>query len=202
MALVLAIVAATFVSAAPASAGQPPPGYPTDEIKRIVYNSYYGNSIPIRRGFYDADINEGFGFDKVWWKHKIMQLDAMQYGLQSPRRFKSGNQYIFRSYAQQFVCDTNGCVLQQEVEVQAVYEPRSFSIYYGWPVGGKLGLLTMYCIGYFPECPHWVDDGLSNALHNSQLSAASGRTTFDSSAGPSLTQEVRYGASYTSVRGG
>ncbi len=59
------------------SAAPPPPGYPSSQVIQRTYNPKLRTSIPLRRGFYDATSDKGFGWDKIWNKHKIDNLRAM-----------------------------------------------------------------------------------------------------------------------------
>lgn len=68
-------IAATLMALARvpvASVAAPPPtGYPSATIVRTVFNKKLALSIPPRRGFYDANADAGFGWDKLWNKHNL-----------------------------------------------------------------------------------------------------------------------------------
>ncbi|MBO0983139.1 hypothetical protein [Rathayibacter sp. SD072] len=51
-------------AATPAEAAQPPKGYQTDQVVATVENPRSGKFL-LRRGFWDADIQRGFGMDKA-----------------------------------------------------------------------------------------------------------------------------------------
>lgn len=136
----------------------PPPGYPTNEIFGVV--STPPGTVYVRRGFYDGDADQGFGFDKVYHKHNITSMDAIRFVLNTPKYVAEGRQWKYTAYAYEWLCDSSGCELVQQIEVRGIWEPTSFDTYYGWPVGGQLGLMTMYCIGYI-RCPNWVTGALS-----------------------------------------
>lgn len=69
----VALTTAGLVSASMSGQAAPPPrNYPINEIKSYAATPIGG--IPIRRGFYDAVVNKGFGYDKVRWRHNIWNL--------------------------------------------------------------------------------------------------------------------------------
>jgi len=165
----LAAVGVAFtLTAAPAYAAPPPAGYRTDQIMTTANNPVLGD-IPIRRGFYDADANQGFGMDKAWHYHNLPSLTAQKYVLESTdRTLQSQGSWRMRAWAYKEECTTSGgkrtCKVVDEREVWGIYQPQSYDKYFGWPVGGKLGLQTMYCQqGGAIKCPDWVIISFQNA---------------------------------------
>lgn len=138
-----------------AEAAQPPAGYPTDQIMANIPNSVVG-MFPICRGFYDGDIDQGWGMDKAWNKHNIWSLDAMQKVMMSPNVERQGAQAIMHAYAGKYECSGSTCKLVEQKELRGIYDSQLQTNYYGWPVNGMMGLLTMYCIQSTDECPDWV----------------------------------------------
>jgi len=162
-AALLAFLASTMFVGTAAWAGQPPPGYPTASIVATANNTYGLGSIPIRRGFYDGTIDQGFGADKAWNKHNIWSFEAMRRVMLSWNITQQGAQYLLKAYAGKYKCDGWTCTLVDQREIYAVYDTQSYTKYYGWPVGGKMGLLTMYCNqGGIIRCPNWVTYSLLN----------------------------------------
>lgn len=163
MVIAIAITLGATLVSAPASADPPPPGYPTGQIFRTVTNPNLPSAhrqLPIRRGFWDSDIpNRGFGFDKSYHKHDVRLIDAMSYMLRSDNFDLQGTQYALYATAGRLYCGGGVCGTE-EIEVLAVADTKSFTTYYGWPVGGRLGLMTVYCPGT-PTCASWVDDSLA-----------------------------------------
>lgn len=70
-----AIIAGTI--SVPAQAAPPPPGYPSNEV--LGYGQGSAASYVIRRGFYDSDADQGFGFDKAYHKHGIYSVGAISW---------------------------------------------------------------------------------------------------------------------------
>lgn len=168
--LALSGVLLTLVSlfaVAPAAAAPPPPGYPTQEVMATVVNPGFA-SIPIRRGFWDGDAGQGFGMDKAWHYHNITTLSGMVKVMASPNYVKQSNgSWRMTAYVHEKVCVIrNGvkeCEITQEIPVIGIYNPRTFDKYFGWPVGGVLGMQTMYCDqGGVIKCPSWVWLALQN----------------------------------------
>jgi hypothetical protein len=158
--LLIAGIAATgtgLVSAGPVMAAQPPAGYPSTDTIATVSSSTHG-SFPIRRGFYDADINRGWGFDKAYHKHNIWSTNAMKKVMASTNSTLQGNgNYNLKAYAGNYDCIDGRCVLREQVELLGIYNPRSYDLYYGWPVGGKMGMQTLFCNqGGEARCANWV----------------------------------------------
>ncbi|WP_146078865.1 MULTISPECIES: hypothetical protein [unclassified Rathayibacter] len=183
--LLIAGIAATgigLVSTGPAMAAQPPAGYPSTDTFATVSSSTHG-SFPIRRGFYDADIERGWGFDKVFHKHNIWSTNAMKKVMASTNSTLQGNgNYNLKAYAGNYDCVDGRCVLREQVELLGIYNPRSYDLYYGWPVGGKMGMQTLYCKqGGEARCADWVTysinhPGVDNPYSRSSTPAEEGLT--------------------------
>lgn len=161
MSALLAMIAGG-AAVTPAWAAQPPPGYPTSQVMATAANPTLG-SIQIRRGFYDGDVDQGWGMDKAWNKHNIWSVEAMRRVLLSPNITQQGLQYRLKAYAGKYSCSGSTCTLTDQREVRGVYDTQSYATYYGWPVGGKMGMLTMYCNqGGVIRCPNWVTYSITN----------------------------------------
>ena len=159
---VVIAAAAVGVGAAPAGAAPPPPGYPTSQVMSTAANPTLG-SIQIRRGFYDSAVNQGWGMDKAWHKHNIWSVEAMRRVMLSTNITNQGLQHLLKAYAGKYQCNGSTCTLTDQREVRGIYDTQSYQYYYGWPVGGKMGLLTMYCNqGGEPRCPNWVTYSITN----------------------------------------
>lgn len=151
-----------------AQGAQPPVGYPTSQVMINADNLEIGQIIPIRRGFWDADIAQGWGMDKAWHYHRLPSMIAQRNVMESTNsiyRRSTGN-YEMTAYAYEVECaigSTTDCEVVEEMEVIGVYKPATLDTYYGWPVGGRMGLLTMYCDNWgVTECPWWVTFSLVN----------------------------------------
>lgn len=59
-------------------AALPPAGYPSSTMISVTMNPRPGVGAPLRRGFYDADQDAGFGWDKLWNKHNIWDSNAVK----------------------------------------------------------------------------------------------------------------------------
>lgn len=150
----------------PANAAQPPPGYPSHDIMDTAQHPTLG-PIPIHRGFYDGDLDQGFGMDKAYHKHNIWTVSAMKKVMVSPNYFMGGNgNYNLTAYAGHYECESTPgvCVLSDQRELRGVHDGRTYQNYYNWPVNGLMGQLTLYCInpGGARLCPNWVTFAIDN----------------------------------------
>jgi hypothetical protein len=159
---VVGFVLATGVPVA-AIADPPPPGYPTEQIMASASNPVLGD-IFLRRGFWDANAGQGWGFDKAWHYHNIKTLLGQTKVMMSTNRVLQGNgNWQLRAYAQKVQCPNGHCTVVEEIQVLGIHNPGNFSTYFGWPVNGVLGLQTMYCNqGGVVTCPSWVTIALQN----------------------------------------
>lgn len=147
------------MAAQPASAAQPPAGYRTDEVMAKAGNPEIG-TILIRRGFWDAVPDQGFGMDKVWNKHNIWSVSAMKAVLLSPNvEHRGGDNYTLTAYAGKYKCNKNhtSCTITHQLQIDAAVSLKKYDKYYNWPVKGQLGLKTMFCQQEgIAKCPTWV----------------------------------------------
>ncbi|MCM6761735.1 hypothetical protein NB037_04810 [Rathayibacter sp. ZW T2_19] len=121
--------------------------------------------IPLRRGFWDADSQRGFGMDKAWHKHALTSRAAQKVLLGSTNNEKQLNgSFDLRTYAGKYDCkDQWNCTLREQMLVHAIFDPTAYPNYYGWPVNGKLGMVTAYCDNKgIEKCPRWVTHALTN----------------------------------------
>lgn len=169
----LATITSSALLAGPAWGAQPPAGYPTSQVMATASNPTLG-SIQIRRGFWDSAIDQGWGMDKAWNKHNIWSLEAMRRVMLSPNITPQGLQYLLKAYAGKYSCSGSTCTLTDQREVRGVYDTQSYTNYCGWPVGGKMGLLTMYCEqGGVIRCPNWVTYSITNPGVNNPYRSSS-----------------------------
>jgi hypothetical protein len=55
---------------------QPPP-YPINEVIAEA-TDLDGNSVLLRRGYYDASSGKGFGWDKAYWRHGVVNINVFK----------------------------------------------------------------------------------------------------------------------------
>lgn len=159
------------VSADDEHSGLPPAGYPAHELKAVVVNPNLHGTLPIRRGFYNADSDSaanGFGYDKAYHRHGFRDLESIKWVMMSSNISVEGNAHVFRAYAQRFECTLGFCTERERVEIRAVVS-FNFTDHYGpvsFPQKVTLGLLTIYCV--YPgqgknklKCDQWVYDFVS-----------------------------------------
>ena len=164
--LAVALIAATLLiaPARTAEANPPPPGYPTSKVKTTAYNRTLG-PIPIRQGFWDAKVDQGFGFDKAYHKHNLYTVSAQKRIMLSPTILKQANgNYRLTLYAGRYRCSGSTSKLVDRRTVLGIHNGRSYSKYHGWPVHGILGMSTAYCRNpdKDPKCPNWVTPAIDH----------------------------------------
>lgn len=55
----------------------PPPPYPINDVVTDA-TDLDGNHVVLRRGYYDASTDKGFGWDKAYWKHGIINPNVFK----------------------------------------------------------------------------------------------------------------------------
>ena len=135
--------------------GTPAAYYPASQI--LAYGQGHASNWPIRRGYFDG--KKGFGYDKSYHKHGIWNLKTMSWAMGSPTIKVEGTQRAMTSYARKLRCDDKlvNCIVDKQIQVKAVVETAYKQSYYGQPINGRLGLMTVYCIGP-TVCPSWVNN--------------------------------------------
>ncbi|WP_404501484.1 hypothetical protein [Arthrobacter sp. GAS37] len=82
-----------------------------------------------------------------------------------------GAQYLLKAYAGRYTCNGSLCKLTDQREIYGIHNSMTYSTYYDWPVGGKLGLQTMYINqGGAWRCPNWVTYSITNPGVNNPYS--------------------------------
>ena len=58
----------------------PPPQNPPYPINDVIAEAtdLDGNRVVLRRGYYDAATDQGFGWDKAYWKHGIVNVNVFK----------------------------------------------------------------------------------------------------------------------------
>lgn len=129
--------------------------YPASQT--LAYGQGHASNWPIRRGYFDG--KKGFGYDKSYHKHGLWNLKTMSWAMGSPTIKEEGSQRVMTSYARKFRCDAKkaNCIVDKQIQVKAVVETAYKQSYYSQPINGRLGLMTIYCIGT-TVCPSWVNN--------------------------------------------
>ncbi|MBY0387402.1 MAG: hypothetical protein K2X56_04665 [Mycobacterium pseudokansasii] len=61
----------------PVPQGPPPPPYPVNEVIAEA-TDLDGNHVILRRGYYDATTKQGFGWDKAYWRHGVINPNVFK----------------------------------------------------------------------------------------------------------------------------
>ncbi|QXT63018.1 hypothetical protein [Tessaracoccus palaemonis] len=171
-----AIFAITLVAPAPAHAAAPPKGYPAGTIMQTTHNAKLGIGIPLRRGFFDSDVNKGFGWDKLWSYHNITTLKAVANMSKSTNTTIQGTSVILKTWAGRMECSALSCRVTEQMELRLVAvtsNPGKYTYTAANPkrkvtvstgaTSQSWGVQTAYCVlKSGVRCPDWVTFSLTN----------------------------------------
>lgn len=146
---------------------------PAATVISVTFNTKLSVGIPLRRGFYDADQDAGFGWDKLWNKHNIWDANAVKVLAASPSTTPVGSRYNLATWAGKLRCDPL-CRVTAQVELTlgvAPYYQKSYT-YTSRLTGKKVvlpiatdqttyGVVTGFCKATV-RCPKWVTYSLTN----------------------------------------
>lgn len=120
----------------------PDPAYPVNDIIAEAYD-LDGNLVILRRGYYDAATGEGFGWDKIHWKHGLLSPRVFQDLISHSRpKTKIGGTLEYDVPIKKTHCDESNCTDIGELTMRIVVNasPSSPDV----PQGGMKGVITMY----------------------------------------------------------
>jgi hypothetical protein len=140
---------------AAAHAAPPPFGYQKEVVASFTDGA--GRPVLLRRGWYLGGTG-GFGWDKIFHKHGITNMNLVEKIIKNPRGGKQeGTSRVYEGFAQRFRCDISGrCAEVERIPVKAVVEFRNDP-----NLGmGQKGVITAFC-NFGPGgptlCPGWVN---------------------------------------------
>jgi len=144
------VIQAVDFKEAPAPEKPPPqnPPYPMNDVIAEA-TDLEGNRVVLRRGYYDAAKDQGFGWDKAYWKHGIVNVNVFKDLISHSRPVSNDNGTLVyevpinRTHCTKgplgFVdCEDTGESVTMRI-VANVNEPRP-----DVPDGGQKGVITMY----------------------------------------------------------
>lgn len=120
----------------------PDPSYPVNDIIAEAYD-LDGNLVILRRGYYDAATDQGFGWDKIHWKHGLLSPNVFTDLISHSRpKAKVGGTLEYDVPVMKTHCDNSGCVDIGSLTMRIVVNsnPSSPDV----PQGGMKGVITMY----------------------------------------------------------
>jgi Domain of unknown function (DUF4226) len=130
---------------------QPPPLNPPYPINDVIAEAtdLDGNRVVLRRGYYDAATQQGFGWDKAYWKHGIVNVNVFKDLISHSRPVSNDDgTLVYDVPINRTHCTTvfPGIVDCEDIGesvtigiVANINEPRSEI-----PDGGQKGVITMY----------------------------------------------------------
>lgn len=128
--------------------------YPVNQIMSAWVDRFRYRNL-IRRGYYDAARDRGFGFDKVYWKHNLTvgAVRATTRGAQV-RYPIGGTTYNYEADVLRIRCTGSGWARTcKAVEKRVVIAGHDFRT--NTPDGLAFGIVTAFCRGSI-RCPDWV----------------------------------------------
>ncbi len=123
-----------------------------------------GNHVVMRRGYYDAQTQQGFGFDKAYWRHGVINPNVFKDLISHSRPISSTNGTLVydvpinRTHCTSGPlgipsCNDTGETLTMRIVTNVNGSPTV-------PGGGQKGLITMYPIaggsGVVELGPNWT----------------------------------------------
>ncbi|MBF0807627.1 hypothetical protein E4U03_03215 [Rothia nasimurium] len=150
-------LAALIVTPAPSLAAE---GYDITEPLATIKNPNAPGEFPIRRGYYDAETDRGFGFDKAYHKHGLTSLEAIKKVSVSPQSEWQGDTLVAKAYVGKYTCNVLTCNLEEQREVKAIF--TTATRHHDLELDSQLGMITIYCENpdKAPRCPEWVQDSI------------------------------------------
>jgi hypothetical protein len=152
----------------------PPPPYPVNEVIAEA-TDLDGNHVVLRRGYYDETTERGFGWDKAFWRHHVINPNVFEDLISHSRPIgnKDGTLVyevpISRVHCSKGLfgitdCEDTGESLTMRI-VANVNEGRS-----GIPGGAQKGVISMYPLAGgsgvvevekdWTLCPPWVNNNV------------------------------------------
>lgn len=158
-AAVIAAVTLCVTAVGVAGADDRPP--PTVDYQAYVvehFTNSVGDEVLYRRGWwYPETPGQGFGFDKVYWKHNIKDNQVVGAVVRNPGTVEDagGGRWVHTGVWQWRQCDSSGnCQVKDQRTVRVVIDYAPWGLA---PERGMLGVNTAYCEGDV-QCPEWINE--------------------------------------------
>ena len=146
---------------------RPPPQIPPYPINDVlaVATDLDGNRVVLRRGYYDAAADRGFGWDKAYWKHGVINMNVFKDLISHSRPISNDNGVLVyevpinrvhctKGFLGMVDCQDTGESVTMRI-VANVNEPRP-----DVPDSGQKGVITMYPLrggsGVVEVRPDWT----------------------------------------------
>jgi hypothetical protein len=142
---------------------QDPPPYPVNDVIAEA-TDLDGNHVILRRGCYDAKTDKGFGWDKAYWKHGVINPNVFKDVISHSRPVRQPDgtlRYdvqINRTHCMSGPLGIASCHdTGESLTMRIVVDPRvgRFDV----PDGREKGVITMFPLEGAVECSNWVRTG-------------------------------------------
>lgn len=144
--------------------GPPPPPYPINEVVAEA-TDLDGNHVVLRRGYYDAEKREGWGWDKAYWRHGVVNPNVFKDLISHSRPVHQPDGTLRYDVPINRVHCTSGPLgiancqdTGESLTMRIVVDPRVGRA--DVPDGGQKGVITMYPLeggsGVIELGPKWT----------------------------------------------
>ncbi|EHB44059.1 PPE protein [Mycolicibacterium rhodesiae JS60] len=141
----------------------PDPSYPVNDVIGEA-TDLDGNHVILRRGYYDAPTKEGFGWDKIYWKHNLINPNVFQDLISHSRPISNQNGTLVyevpinRAHCTSGLFGLPSCTDTGESLTMRIVANTNPSV--DVPGGGQKGVITMYPLaggsGVVEVEPNWT----------------------------------------------
>jgi hypothetical protein len=145
------------------TAPPPDPAYPVNDVIAEA-TDLDGNHVVLRRGYYNAVTKEGFGWDKIYWKHGLINSNVVNdlISHSHPKENQGGTLVyevpINRAHCTSGFLGLPSCTDTGESLTMRIVANTNPS--YNVPGGGQKGIITMYPLpggsGVVEVQPNWT----------------------------------------------
>lgn len=154
--------------------GPPPPPYPINEVIAEA-TDLDGNHVVLRRGYYDETTQQGFGWDKAYWRHHVVNPNVFEDLISHSRPVSNENGTLVYEVPINRVHCTKGLlgIVDCEDTGESVTMRIVANINEGRPDvpdGGQKGVISMYPLAGgsgvvevepgWTLCPPWVNNNV------------------------------------------
>jgi len=125
----------------------PDPSYPVNDVIAEA-TDLDGNRVVLRRGYYNAATKEGFGWDKIYWKHGLINSNVFKDLISHTRPIENqGGTLVYEVPINKAHCTSGflgipSCTDTGESLTMRIVANTNPS--YDVPGGGQKGVITMY----------------------------------------------------------
>ncbi|WP_162802860.1 hypothetical protein [Ornithinimicrobium avium] len=118
------------------------------------WTDYRGRKIQVRLGYWDPGGDSGWGYAKYSGKHNLTTRAVRAATAYTPNWEDQASSTVYYQVVHKYECTGWGpwrtCKVVGSTTVRTVHDRRVLTD------GDPKGVVTSYCLGYWPRCPDWV----------------------------------------------